>query len=125
MRVLIIDDAFGVRESLMAALTAAGHQVDIAADGQAGLERLEDEPFDAVVTDIWMPKVDGLNLIKRVRKTRPRLRVFAMTGGGPSLTMEAAGSLASVWGAEKVFIKPFEEASLIQALEAPLRNTDD
>ncbi|MEA2883521.1 MAG: hypothetical protein QOH32_2777 [Bradyrhizobium sp.] len=118
MRVLVVDDAFGMRESLKVALTEAGHQVETATDGQAGLERLGEKSFDALVTDIWMPNVDGLNVIKRVRTEQPNLRVFAMTGGGPSLTIEAAGSLASVWGAEKVFVKPFDEALLVQALDA-------
>lgn len=116
MRVLIIDDAFGVRESLKAALVAAGHQVDTADDGAVGLERLDHQSFDALITDIWMPNIDGLNVIKRARTRHPQLRILAMTGGGPSLTIEAAGSLASVWGAERVFVKPFEEDALIEAL---------
>jgi two-component system chemotaxis response regulator CheY len=116
MRVLVIDDAFGMRESLKVALTEAGHDVEVVADGQAGLEQLGQKTFDALVTDIWMPNVDGLSVIKRVRLEQPNLRVFAMTGGGPSLTIEAAGSLASVWGAERVFVKPFDEALLVQAL---------
>jgi two-component system, chemotaxis family, chemotaxis protein CheY len=115
-KVLIIDDMAGVRESLRAALEAAGFDVTTANDGRAGLATLADGTFDIVVTDIWMPEIDGLTVIKRIRAERPHLRVFAMTGGGPRLTIEAAGSIAEVWGAERVFVKPFDEAALVAAL---------
>jgi CheY-like chemotaxis protein len=115
-RVLVIDDMAGVRESLRAALQAAGFDVTTANDGREGLATLTGGTFDVVVTDIWMPEIDGLSVIKRIRAERPHLRVFAMTGGGPRLTIEAAGSIAEVWGAERVFVKPFDEAALVAAL---------
>lgn len=118
-RVLIIDDMAGVRESLRATLRGAGFDVATANDGRDGLASLAAGTFDIVVTDIWMPEVDGLNVIKRIRATQPQLRVFAMTGGGPRLTIEAAGSIAEVWGAERVFVKPFDEDALVAAIKAP------
>jgi DNA-binding NtrC family response regulator len=118
LRVLVIDDVAGVRESLRAALQAEGFAVTTASDGNAGLAALAEDAFEVVVTDIWMPELDGLALIKRIRSERPHLRVFAMTGGGPRLTIEAAGSIAEVWGAERVFVKPFDEAGLIAAILA-------
>ncbi|OJY45642.1 MAG: hypothetical protein BGP08_18120 [Rhizobiales bacterium 64-17] len=118
-KVLVIDDISGVRESLSIALTAAGFAVTALSNGREGLTVLEQDNFDAVVTDIWMPEMDGLNLIKEIRERQPELRIFAVTGGGPRLSIETAGSLASVWGAERVFIKPFDEAKLIDALKAP------
>ena len=115
-RVLVIDDMKGVRESLRAALTAADFDVTTANNGREGLAALTAAAFDIVVTDIWMPEIDGLSVIKRIRAERPHLRVFAMTGGGPRLTIEAAGSIAEVWGAERVFVKPFDEEALVVAL---------
>ena len=117
-RVLVIDDMKGVRESLRAALAAAGFDVTTASNGREGLAVLRAAAFDIVVTDIWMPEVDGLTVIKQIRAERPNLRVFAMTGGGPRLTIEAAGSIAETWGAERVFVKPFDEAALIAAIKA-------
>jgi two-component system chemotaxis response regulator CheY len=116
-RILVIDDVLGVRESIRIALSDAGYETVVAANGQQALELLSSASFDVVVTDIWMPGVDGISLIKRLRREQPHLRVFAMTGGGPRMTIETATSLAEVWGAEEVFVKPFDEALLIAAIQ--------
>jgi two-component system, chemotaxis family, chemotaxis protein CheY len=116
-RVLIIDDVLGVRESIRIALNAAGFATTVAENGQQALDILSCGTFDVVVTDIWMPGMDGISLIKRIRSERPDLRVFAMTGGGPRMTIETATSLAEIWGAERIFVKPFDEAQLIAAIE--------
>ena len=117
-RVLIADDIRGVRESVRIALADAGHHAVAVESGSAALERLSREAFDVLVTDIWMPDTDGLELLRQVRSERPGLRVFAMTGGGPRMTIETATSLAEVWGAEQVFVKPFDEDRLVRAIEA-------
>lgn len=116
LNVLVVDDIPAMRESIGAALTAAGHRPTYAENGKEALERIIAGAFDAVVTDLWMPEMDGLGLIKRIRQEQMSLRVFAITGGGPRLTLEAATSIAEVWGAEKVFLKPFDESLLIEAL---------
>ncbi len=117
-RVLVADDVAGVRESLAVALEAAGMAVEKAGTGRAALARLAAAPFDVLVTDIWMPDGDGLNLIKATRAAHPTLRVFAMTGGGAHMTIETASSLAEVWGAEWVFVKPFDEDLLVEKIRA-------
>jgi two-component system, chemotaxis family, chemotaxis protein CheY len=121
-RVLVIDDVLGVRESIRIALQDAGFHAVTAESGQRALDLLAVGGFDAVVTDIWMPEMDemdGLSLIKRLRNERSDLRVFAMTGGGPRMTIETATALAEIWGAEKIFLKPFDETLLISALKEP------
>jgi two-component system chemotaxis response regulator CheY len=118
-QVLVIDDVLGVRESIRIALQDVGFHVVTAESGQRALHLLADGSFDAVVTDIWMPEMDGLTLIKRLRNEQSELRVFAMTGGGPRMTIETATALAEIWGAEKVFLKPFDETLLISALKEP------
>lgn len=116
LNILVVDDVPAVRESIGAALTAAGHRPSYAENGNDALDRILATAFDAIVTDLWMPGMDGLSLIKRIRQEQISLRVFAITGGGPRLTLEAATSIAEVWGAEKVFLKPFDESLLIEAL---------
>jgi two-component system, chemotaxis family, chemotaxis protein CheY len=120
-RVLVVDDVLGVRESIRIALQAAGYETTVAEDGRQALELLSSRSFDIVVTDLWMPGLDGISLIKRLRSEQPDLRVFAMTGGGPRMSIETATSLAEVWGAEEIFVKPFDEALLIGAIEGKSR----
>ncbi|KQT54491.1 hypothetical protein ASG43_02545 [Aureimonas sp. Leaf454] len=111
-----MDDILMVRESLSIALESAGFSVAVASNGREALERLAEEPFDVLVTDMWMPEVDGLKLLKEIRGRFPGMRVFGVTGGGPRLTIEAMTSLAEIWGAEKVFLKPFDEDELVAAI---------
>lgn len=116
VRALVVDDILMVRESLSIALESAGFSVAVASNGREALERLAEEPFDVLVTDMWMPEVDGLKLLKEIRGRFPGMRVFGVTGGGPRLTIEAMTSLAEIWGAEKVFLKPFDEDELVAAI---------
>ena len=115
-RVLVVDDVMTVRESLAMALAGAGFEVTAAANGKEALERLAEADFDVLVTDMWMPEMDGLKLLKEIRGRKPDMRIFGVTGGGPRLTIEAMSSLAEIWGAEKVFLKPFDEDELIAAI---------
>lgn len=119
LRVLVVDDVVGVRESLRIALQEAGHEVATAEGGDEALKRLQAERFDVLVADVWMPQGDGLTLLRRIRTEQPELRVFAMTGGGPRMTIELASNLAEAWGAERSFVKPFDEALLVGAIAAP------
>jgi two-component system, chemotaxis family, chemotaxis protein CheY len=111
--VLIVDDLPAMRESLSAAFLAAGCQVAAVGNGLAALQRVRAYAFDLVLTDLWMPGMDGLALIKAIRTERPQLRVIAMTGGGPRLPTEVAAQIADVWGAEAVLLKPFDEDVLV------------
>jgi DNA-binding NtrC family response regulator len=118
VRALVVDDVPMVRESLSIALESAGFTVAAASNGREALEILAEQPFDVLVTDMWMPEVDGLRLLKEIRGRYPGMRVFGVTGGGPRLTIEAMTSLAEIWGAEKVFLKPFDEDELVAAIRA-------
>ncbi|GGE00798.1 response regulator [Aureimonas endophytica] len=117
--VLVVDDVPTVRESLAIALEDAGFEVASAGNGREALDLLGQREFDVLVTDMWMPEMDGLRLLKEIRGTRPKMRVFGVTGGGPRLTIETMSSLAEVWGAERVFLKPFDDDELIAAILAP------
>jgi DNA-binding NtrC family response regulator len=118
IRVLISDDMEPLRESVAIALRAAGLAADTAQSGAETLKHLRTAGYDVLVTDIFMPEMDGISLIKILSSEFPGLRIMAMTGGGPDMTIETALSLAEIWGAERVFIKPFDEARLIEAILA-------
>ena len=124
---LVVDDVPTVRESLEIAMSDAGFAVFTAANGRQALELLQAQEFDVLVTDMWMPEMDGLRLLKEIRGSRPEMRIFGVTGGGPRLTIETMSSLAEIWGAEKVFLKPFDDDELVAAALAPrpaVRNED-
>ncbi|SDD23741.1 response regulator [Paraburkholderia lycopersici] len=65
--ILAIDDSVSMREILRAALGSAGYEVTVASDGDEGLEHALAERFDLVLTDLYMPRMGGLDLIKRLR----------------------------------------------------------
>ncbi len=116
MKILVVDDVPAVQVSISATLEAAGHTVSLASSGRQALSRLQDEAFDVVVTDLWMPDGDGLRLIKQLRDKRGAPRVIAITGGGPKLSIEMASSLAEVWGADQVLLKPFDDRRLLDII---------
>lgn len=119
--VLIVDDVAAMRLSLASAFEAHGWTVSLAENGAEALEHLRSSVFDVILTDIWMPTMDGLSLLKAMRDRHPSLLVIAMTGGGPKLTTEVATSIAEVWGAEDVLLKPFNEDELVRRLSEQVR----
>lgn len=119
-RILVVDDVDAVRESLRLALERAGYEVVEAADGEAALSIAQDAPADAVIADLWMPRLDGIDLLKALRRARPNLKVIAISGGGAGMSLEVAASLARAWGAEDVMVKPFDNETLVARLDAML-----
>jgi DNA-binding NtrC family response regulator len=114
--ILVVDDHFAVRQSLAIAIAATGWEVETVASGDDALQLLTRRDFDILLTDLWMPGIDGVGLIKACRRSKPSLRVLVMTGGGPGLSTETMATLAEIWGAEEIFYKPFDDRLLLQAL---------
>jgi len=105
-RILIVDDEQGVREVLRASLEQAGYAVDEAADGAEALAICEKKPVDLLVTDIVMPKLGGLTLIRSLRDRSPLARIVAISGGGPSGKLNFL-STARTFPGVRVLEKPF------------------
>jgi two-component system chemotaxis response regulator CheY len=116
LRVLVADDVKAVRYTLVLEMEDEGWSVDEAGSVAELESRLAANAYDVLVTDIWMPDGDGISVIKSIRRTHPGLRVFAISGGGPGLSLASAASLAEVWGAEKLLVKPFDVSELIAAI---------
>lgn len=111
--VLIADASAETRLPLRQALGAAGFAVVEAASGTHAIDMLGRAAFDVVVTDVWMPGADGLAVIRSTRKLSPDAAIFVVTGGGPGLSIASAATLAQVWGALKVYVKPFDIGDLV------------
>ncbi|SLN56031.1 response regulator [Oceanibacterium hippocampi] len=112
-RILLVEDVADVRETVRLSLERAGHDVAEAENGQAALTLSEATDFDLVITDIWMPGMDGVTLLKRLRERRPGVKILVMSGGGPKVPLEVAASMAETWGADKIVYKPFRSETLV------------
>lgn len=119
--ILVADDSAANRLALRLELVGHGFVVEEAADGEAALALLEAHRFDAVVTDVWMPGADGIAVVQAIQSRAPSMPVFVVTGGGPGLSIAGATALAEVWGAQRVYIKPFDVRELAADLTAALQ----
>src|SRR2546430_2244993 len=81
-RVLVVDDESGIRSAVAKCLAHEGHEVVEAGDGASALQLLRDETFDIVITDLYMPSMDGMELIIRLEQMLSRPVVIAISGGG-------------------------------------------
>ena len=79
-KVLVVDDEKGIRFLLSEVLLAQGFEVSLARDGQESLDKLEKDRFDLVVTDINMPRLDGVAMLKSMKKIGRSEKVIIMTG---------------------------------------------
>ena len=121
MKVLVVDDEPAVRDALARALRLDSYTVDLAADGQEALERLTDERFDAVVLDVAMPQVDGLEVTRRLRSAGDRTPVLMLTARD-AIDDRVDGLDA---GADDYVVKPFALKELKARLRALLRRVED
>ncbi len=116
-RVLIVDDDSKMRESVRALLEESGCQVAEARDGKEALKQLERNAFDLVITDIYMPEMNGLEMVKQVREKYPRTKLIVISGGG-EIEARQALTQAFLLGADRVFTKPFSLKEVIHAVKA-------
>jgi len=116
-RVLLVDDDHHIRIMLKAFLENRGYMVELAVSGQDALTKLVEADYDIVVTDYNMPEVDGLEVLRHTRRSRPSLPVVLMTGGGRSTT--TARAIVEL-GAQACLLKPFDLQTLDMTLTAAL-----
>jgi two-component system cell cycle response regulator CpdR len=125
--VLLIDDSADVRSLLERTLAHAGYSVRSCSDGHGALKLLSQQSFRLVVTDIYMPGMDGYEVIMKVNATLPRPQVLAISGG----TMSVAGvnlRVAKNLGCQRVLAKPFDlpdfYALVREMIGSPIAQTD-
>jgi DNA-binding NtrC family response regulator len=118
-RVLVVDDDQGIRYTLREILEASGFVVDEAADGEAALACFAATPADLVITDLRMPKLDGMGLLARLQATSPAPRVVVITAHGSERQAVAAMKA----GACDYFRKPFEMEELLAVVRRSVEST--
>src|SRR5947209_7680480 len=120
-RVLVVDDEPAVRRALERALTLDNYTVELAADGQEALDALASTPADAVVLDIAMPRVDGLEVARRMRRAGDRTPILMLTARD-AIDDRVAGLDV---GADDYLVKPFALRELQARLRALLRRAGE
>ncbi|MEZ4300867.1 MAG: sigma-54 dependent transcriptional regulator [Polyangiaceae bacterium] len=113
-RILVADDEPGVRAFVADALASAGHEVVEAADGEEAFRRLGSEAFELLVTDLQMPRLSGMELLRKVRGARLEVAVIVLTAHG-----SVAGAVEAVkLGAFDYLEKPVESPAVLRRLAA-------
>ena len=114
--ILIIDDDTHIRQLLRAVFEALGHQIVEATNGREALGALQTISPSLVVVDILMPEMDGIEMIRTIRKTTTDIKIIAMSGG---LSIEGVDALdvAQRLGATRTMHKPFAIRGLINMVQ--------
>jgi YesN/AraC family two-component response regulator len=117
-RLLIVDNEPEIREMLSRHFRYLGFKVDVASDGVEALEKLTDDRTEVIISDIVMPRMDGVELLKIVRNEYPMIHTIMITG---YVTLENA--LACMrYGADTCIFKPLEDLTeLEEAVEVAVR----
>ena len=117
MRVLVVDDDRAVREALRRALTLSGYEVQLAQDGEQALELVVQAVPDAVVLDVSMPRIDGLEVCRRLRRLGNRVPILMLTA-----REEVSDRIDGLdVGADDYMVKPFDVGELKARIRALLR----
>jgi CheY-like chemotaxis protein len=120
--ILVIDDSPSALQTVAGMLAEAGYRVRLCANGKSAVRLLKNEPIDLILTDIYMPEEDGLDVIRERRRICPDVPVVAMSGITGKGCMLA---VARHMGACQTLLKPFSHADLLDAIRAALGAAPD
>jgi excisionase family DNA binding protein len=123
-RILVVDDDLSVRDLLEKALKMADYEVDTAGDGPAALDRLRALEYDLLITDLKMPGMDGLSVIREARRQAPDLPVVIITGYSTEANAIEAINLGVSGYLTKPFRLPRILATTARALGEPVPTPD-
>jgi len=122
-KILVFDDEPSILLMIKKMLEKAGHEVDLALNGREGMELLEINKPDLVITDIIMPEKEGLETIIELRKRYPELKIIAISGGG-RFGPEGYLPGAKLLGADLVFQKPLDQKEFLEAVSKLLNEKE-
>jgi DNA-binding NtrC family response regulator len=120
LKILIVDDEELIRNLVTAFLSKFGFSYETAVNGEDALEKMRQEKFDAVITDIKMPKMDGIILTSKISNQYPGLPVMVMTGFDEEYS---AGTAISV-GAREFIKKPFSISEFALRLQKMISDSE-
>lgn len=114
--ILVVDDEEALRTVLSSELSGEGYQVDSASDGDEAITTLQSKKFDLVLLDIKMPKVDGFEVLKHIKKNHPDMKVIMLTAFADLKNAIESKKL----GAEDFISKPYDLVDLLTTIERVL-----
>src|SRR4051812_17423440 len=117
MRFLLVEDDVALAASLARGLREQAYAVDVATDGEDALFQASISPYDAIILDVNLPKIDGFTVCRRIRQSESAVRILMLTARGN--TEDRIQGLDS--GADDYLAKPFEFDELLARLRALLR----
>ena len=112
-RFLIIDDDADIGQIVQMILELNGHEAAVSTDAETGVKIQTARPADILITDIFLPEKDGLEIIRQFQEKFPEVSIIAMSGGGETLRSLTYLSSAREIGAVHVIRKPFEKEALL------------
>ena len=118
-KILVIDDEEGAVRVLTQILTHAGYEVTSAQSGKHGVALQRDTPADLIIMDIFMPDLNGIEAIQRLKKGYPKTPIVAISGGTTVAGRDCL-ELAKEKGADYTFRKPFKMAEFVETIGAAL-----
>ena len=121
MRALIVEDYAPVRDAVQEGLVEAGFAVDVASNGEEGLWLAQAHPYDVVILDIMLPKLSGLDVLRRLRRDGSKLAILLLTAKD---TVEDRVSGLDL-GADDYLVKPFAFAELLARVRSLVRRRYD
>lgn len=114
--ILLVDDHEPVCQTLQKLLQLMGHEAVIALNGRQALAVQKETPVDVLLTDIFMPEMDGYELIQKFRQDFPQVKVIAMSGGLPRAPDGPFLEIAEKIGAQWLLRKPFSPEQLSEVI---------
>ena len=120
IKILVAEDDAGLNRIVCGTLTANGYSVTGCPDALAALERMENERFDMIVTDIMMPKMDGFAFAEEVRASDPKIPILFMTARDDKKSKQRGFGI----GIDDYIVKPFDLDELVMRVRAILRRAE-
>jgi CheY-like chemotaxis protein len=114
--VLVIDDDPDVARAIKQVIETGGHQVRCAFTGQKAIEAMRTARFDVIVTDVFMPECDGIEIVVAARRQNPAATIIAISGGGTYMTTGDALKVSRALGATHCLHKPFTAPQLLELI---------
>jgi DNA-binding response OmpR family regulator len=121
---MVVDDNTSMREAVCEMLQQSGYETVSVENGRFAAQIHRSEPVDLIITDLFMPDTDGLELIYQFRHEFPNVKIIAVSGGGSRGLVELL-SVAKKMGAQRALMKPFAWEELLAAVQEMLDEPED